>query len=120
MAKKSKLVERIPLPDKVIYYGTVAGALTALATAYTLAGGPTPVMSTSPLVEAVEVLEETHNADTVDQLSRWIRSDKSERYDIQQRLEYDPGNTALHEELLNVEEKIEDNTAKRKKLKDTE
>lgn len=118
MAKKSKIVERIPLPDKVIYWGTVAGALTAAAGAYTYFGGPTPVMSTSPLVGAVEVLEETHSADTVDQLSRWIRSDKSERYDIQQRLEYDPGNASLHEELLNIEEKIEENTSKRKTLKE--
>lgn len=113
-----RIVERIPLPDKVIYWGSFAGALVAAASAYTYFGGPKPLMEGSAIVEAVEQIEETHRNDSIDQLSRWIRSDKSELYDIQQRLEYDGDNASLHEELLNVEEKIDENTSKRKKLKD--
>jgi len=114
----SKLIDDFPVPNRLLAWGGAAAAIASIIGLYTLVGGPTPVMSTSPIVQAVEQIEETHRNDSIDQLSRWIRSDKSELYDIKQRMEYDGDNASLHEELLNVEEKIEENSSKRKKLKD--
>lgn len=117
MAKKPKIIEQIPLPDKVIYWGGVAGALMVLAGAWTLFGGPRPMMEGHPIVEAVETLEETRSADRIDQLSRWIRDDKRERYDVEQRLEYDPENRTLHDQKIMLEEDIEEKEVERAVLR---
>lgn len=117
MARKPKIIAQIPLPDKVIYWGGVAGALIAIAGAWTMFGGPKPLMETHPIVEAVEALEKTRSADRIDQLSRWIRDAWREAYDVQQRLEYDPENTTLHDQKIMLEEDIEEKVSERDSLR---
>ncbi len=115
MAKKPKIIEQVP--NKILIAAGLVTAIGILSGVYRASGLPVPMMEGHPVVEAVETLEETRSADRIDQLSRWIRDDKRERYDVEQRLEYDPENRALHDQKIMLEEDIEEKEVERAGLR---
>jgi len=120
MAKKPKIIEQIPLPDKVIYYGSISGALMAIAGAYTYFGGPKPLMNTSPIVEAVEAVEEDQAASRMEPLSRYMRDDKRELYDVEQRLKAEPDNEAHLKQKVVLEETLDEMETEKEVLRKKE
>lgn len=55
-----KIVERIPLPDKFVYWGTLAGSLVAIIGFFTLIGVDWPLTEKSPVIQEIQEFDEIH------------------------------------------------------------
>ncbi len=119
------LIDKIPVANWIIYLGSVATAITAFAGAWAVLNLPTPVMEPSATLETIqtdiEEIREESDDEAVESISRFMRQDRRELYDVEQRLEGDPANDALIQQKLDIEEALKDLEARkerRRKRKD--
>jgi hypothetical protein len=110
------MVPKNTFAKRVIFWGAVAGALSAMLILYTSLGLPQPVMVESQatftaLPERMDRIEQTADDRRDEQLSRNKSYDSSEKYQLEQRHEevkvVDPEKAAMiNGEIERLEERI--------------
>jgi hypothetical protein len=128
MSKTEKIMAAIPLPNRVIKWGAVAAAISSMLALGALVGLPTPMLSNSPeikavvhevdqLEESIEEVIELRDADREQFLSRAIRDNKRELYQVINQKGEEPDNTALQEQEMLIEEELDEMVDERKRLR---
>jgi hypothetical protein len=112
-------LDKLPVPNWIIFGGTIAAAITAMMVLYNSLGLPAPLTEQSPAMMEIQANVETHSSDLkaveervdanrVEQLSRYVREDKRELYEVKKRLKEEPDNNDLVQQQIILEETLEE------------